>query len=94
MKLHLDTVLIILRFSIVILIIALALFFITDVTSPSFIALSLTIVFCTLVYAFGIFRLARDEERPLTKRHSVIALSVYGGVLLISIIVKVMIAVL
>lgn len=83
-----NTVLIILRFSIVIALLALVLFFIVDVNAPEFIALCLTLLSCTLVYFFGICRLSRDEFRPLGKKGTAMAIGIYLAVLLVCVAVR------
>ena len=86
-----NTVLIVLRFSIVIALLASVLFFIVDVNAPEFIALCLTMLFCTLIYFYGIYRLCRDEYRPMKKKSAFLAIIIYFAVLLVCIAIKLLI---
>lgn len=83
-----NTVLIVLRFSIVIALLASVLFFIVDVNASEFIALCLTMLFCTLIYFFGIYRLCRDESRPMKKKSALLATIGYLTVLVVCVTIR------
>ena len=83
-----STVMTILRFSIVIMLMALAMFFWLDVRDPGFVAICITMVFCSLIFLFGIIRLILDEENSLDKKKAVIMLSVYVAACAAAIAVK------
>ena len=87
-----NTTNIILRFAIVMMLLATVLFFIVDAASPAFIAICLTMFFCTLVVVFGTVQMHYYEENQLSKRALIIALCVWLGVVAVCVVVKVIIA--
>lgn len=88
-----NTILIILRFSIVIALLAVVLFFIVDANAPEFIALCLTLLFCTAIYIFGVCRLYRDEFRPIGKKSALSAICIYIAILLVCIGIRILMTV-
>ena len=86
-----STTLTILKFAIVIMLFAIVLFFITDVEAPTFIAICLTMLFCTLAYVFGVFRLRSYEDDAISKRTLLIALCSWLAVVAVCAAIKVII---
>lgn len=83
-----STMMTILRFSIVIMLMALAMFFWLDIHDPGFVAICITMVFCSLIFFFGMIRLILDEEQGVEKKKAMIFLAVYVAVCVAAIAVK------
>lgn len=83
-----NTIMAIIRYSIVIMLIALAMFFWLDISAPGFVAVSITMVFCILVFSFGLIRLILDEENGLDKKKAAIVFVVYVAVCAVAVAVK------
>lgn len=87
------TVMIILRFAIVIFLIAAVLFFVTDIAAPTFVALVLTIGVCFLVFLFAVVSLRRDEFQPISRKQFWVTLAVGFAVMAVLVIGKVLLVV-
>lgn len=87
-----STVMTIIRYCIVILLLALFLFFWVDAADPGFVAVCITMVFCYLCFVFGVICLLRDEDSGLSKKRAVIILGVFTAVMLAAAAVKYLIA--
>ncbi len=83
-----STMMTILRFSIVIMLMALAMFFWLDIRDPGFVAICITMVFYSLIFFFGMIRLILDEEQSVEKKKAMIFLVVYVAVCVAAIAVK------
>ncbi len=81
---------IILRFAIVIFLIATVLFEITAVSAPTFMPLALTMGVCTLVYVIALVSLLRDDLEPISKKQFWIAFGVGLGVVALLVLIKVL----
>ena len=84
-----STILTIIRYSIVIMLIALMMFFWLDFSDPGFVAICITMVFCFLIFLFGLVRLILDEENSLDKKKAAIVLAVYVAVCVAAVAAKV-----
>lgn len=87
-----STVMTIIRYSIVILLLALFMFFWVDVSDPGFIAVCITLVFCYVCFVFGVIWLLRDEESSLSGKRAGTILGVFTAVILAAAAVKCLIA--
>lgn len=87
-----STVMTIIRYSIVILLLALFLLFWIDAADPGFVAVCITLVFCYGCFVFGVIRLLRDEESSLSKKRAGIILGVFTAVLLAAAALKYLLA--
>lgn len=87
-----STVMTIIRYCIVILLLALFLFFWVDAADPGFIAVCITLVFCYVCFVFGVVCLLRNEESSLSKKRAGIILGVFTAVLLAAAAVKCLLA--
>lgn len=79
-----STMMTILRFSIVIMLMALAMFFWLDIRDPGFVAICITMAFCFLIFSCGMLRLILDGE----KKKAILFLAGYAAICVISIAVK------
>lgn len=83
-----STVMTIIRYSIVIMLIALCLFFWLDVSDPGFAAVCITMAVCFLIFSYGLLRLILDEENSLDKKRAAIILAVYVAVCAAAVLAK------
>jgi len=89
---HKSTVMTIIRYCIVILLLALFLFFWVDVSDPGFIAVCITLAACYVCFVFGVVCLLRSEESSLSKKRAAIILGIFAAVLLGAAAVKYLLA--
>lgn len=87
-----STVMTIIRYCIVILLLALFLFFWVDASDPGFVAVCITLAVCYVCFVFGVVCLLRSEESSLSKKRAAIILSVFTAVLLGAAAVKCLLA--
>lgn len=73
-----NTVLTILRYDLVLALLALVLFFWEDTAAPAFVAVCITMAVCFLVFAFGMRLLTRGADDALPKRRAALALGAYA----------------
>lgn len=83
-----STMMTILRFSIVIMLMALAMFFWLDIRDPGFVAICITIAFCFLIFSCGMLRLILDGEQEGEKKKAILFLAGYAAICITSIAVK------
>ncbi len=83
-----STVMTILRYSVVIMLLALCMFFWVDVHEPGFVAVCMTMAFCFLVFCSGILRLIADADDPLDKKRAYIALGIYCAVCALAVVLR------
>lgn len=83
-----STVMTILRFSIVIMLLSLVMFFWLDIRDPGFVAICITMVFCSLIFLFGMIRLVLDEEHSVEKKKAILFIAVYAAICVAAIVVK------
>ncbi len=83
-----NTVLTIIRYCIVITLLALVLFFWLDPSDAGFAAVCMTLAFCFLSFSFGVIRLIRDEQSGLDKKRALAALGIYAAVCGIAVLIK------
>lgn len=79
---------ILIRYSIVIMLLALAMFFWLDVWEPGFVPVCITMAFCFICFSFGLLRLIRDGEKPVSKKRAWILFTVYVVVCFLAVLVK------
>ncbi len=83
-----STVMTLIRYSIVIELLALFLFFWLEPWESGFVPVCITMMFCGGCFAFGLLRLIRDEENPLEKKRAAVVLAVYAGVCLLAVLAR------
>lgn len=85
-----NTTLTILKFSIVIMLLSIFLFYFVDIAEPQFIAVCITMFFCSLVYVLAINKLRKDEINPIDNRKALIAIIVYLIIILFVILIRIL----
>lgn len=83
-----NTVMTIIRFCIVITLLALVLFFWLDTSDAGFAAVCMTMASCFLSFSFGVMRLVHDEQSGLDKKRALMALGIYAAVCGIAVLIK------
>ncbi len=83
-----STVMALIRYSIVIMLLAVFLFFWLDVWEPGFVPVCMTMVVCAGCFVGCVLRLMFDGENPISKKRGGLVLAGYFGVCLVLVAVK------
>ena len=83
-----KTNLIIMKFAVVLMLLAMFLFFATDVQAAEFIAVCITMTFCTLVFFGGLTALCLDKLQPASLKTALLSAGIWLGVIVLCLILK------